>query len=132
NEVMTDEAGRDRIAGLAAGKVQVHVQHPATGFDYRDGVETGSTEVDFVLVPEQDPRSVGSRWEPGPKPGDPAPEIAVARWLSSQRGPRLRDLRGRVVVLQFACAYNPAVEAAATSLEALLQRYGSRGVTFVS
>jgi len=126
--IVTDAAGRYRISGLAAGKVQVNVQHPPSGFDYRDGVETGATDVDFVLVPEPAP----ARPEPRLKPGDAAPEITVAQWLTGPHGPRLQALRGRIVVLQFACAHNPAVEAETARLDALRRRFGRRGVTFLS
>jgi hypothetical protein len=127
-QVVTDAAGRYRISGLAAGKVQVNVQHPPSGFDFRDGVETGATNVDFVLIPEPAPAGPTPRL----KPGDAAPEITVARWLTGPRAPRLQGLRGQVVVLQFACAHNPAVEAETARLDALRRRYGRLGVTFLS
>jgi Carboxypeptidase regulatory-like domain/Thioredoxin-like len=126
-EVVSDEAGRYRVENLSPGKVQVNVNHRTAGWDYRNNVETGSTNVDLVLTPAEPPRP-----RDGLKPGVVAPEIAVAQWLNSKSGRRLQELRGQIVLLQFASAYNPAVEAASEQLKALHRKYGGRGVSIMA
>jgi protocatechuate 3,4-dioxygenase beta subunit len=133
SETVTDEQGRYRIEGLAAGKLFLSLNHPTYGWDYRDNIDAGATGIDFVLVPEQEPRP-----KPVLKPGDAAPEIAVARWLTGEAdgrlpgAPGLKALRGRVVVLQFAMAHNPAVESCSARLAALQRRYGRDRVAVVA
>jgi protocatechuate 3,4-dioxygenase beta subunit len=122
-EFVTDAQGRYRITGLAPGKFQVNANHPTLGFDARNDVEAGATNIELVLMPNG-PRPI--RAKPRIKPGDAAPEIAVARWLNGKPGAKLKELRGRVVVLQFASPYNPAVEAANRRLNALQRRHGKR------
>lgn len=116
----TDDRGRYRIEGLPPGRAQLSLEHPGAEFDFRV-VETGATDADFVLL----------RRESAPprdrlKPGDAAPEIGPATWLNGRGIPSLKALRGKVVLLQFGAAHNPAVEATARQLEALTRRYGGR------
>jgi peroxiredoxin len=124
---VTDAQGRYRIERLAAGRVQVELEHPAYSFEFRNSVQTGSTRVDFTLTPDESRRPKERL-----KPGDPAPEIAAAQWLNGGGARSLKSLRGQVVVLQFATPYNPAVEAASDRLNALRRKYGARGVSILA
>jgi protocatechuate 3,4-dioxygenase beta subunit len=127
-EAVSDDAGRYRIENLSPGKVQVNVNHPTYGWDYRNNVETGSTNVEIVLTPQEPPRLPGQRL----KPGAAAPEITVAQWLNGQDGKTLKALRGQVVLLLFGTPHNPAVEAASEQLAALQRKYGRRGVAIMA
>jgi protocatechuate 3,4-dioxygenase beta subunit len=127
-EAVSDDAGRYRIENLSPGKVQVNVNHPTYGWDYRNNVETGSTNVEIVLTPQEPPRLPGQRL----KPGAAAPEITVAQWLNGQDGKALKALRGQVVLLLFGTPHNPAVEAASEQLAALQRKYGRRGMAIMA
>jgi protocatechuate 3,4-dioxygenase beta subunit len=125
--VTTDANGRYRIEQLAAGKIQVSLNHPTYGDEYRNNVETGSTNVDFVLVPREEPIPRDRL-----KSGAPAPEITGVQWLNGKSIPRLQELRGQVVLLLFATPHNPAVEAASAQLAALHRKYAGRGVEIIA
>lgn len=127
-EAVSDDAGRYRIENLSPGKVQVSVNHPTYGWDYRNNVETGSTNVEIVLTPQEPPRLPGQRL----KPGAAAPEITVAQWLNGQDGKTLKELRGQVVLLLFGTPHNPAVEAASAQLAALHRKYAGRGLAIIA
>lgn len=123
-QTKTDAQGRYRVTGLPPGKkmtVQVVAEEMAGD---RIGVPVGSTDVDFVLAPNQS-RLPEARL----KPGSPTPPLSGLRVLSGRSLPRLK---GQVVLLQFASAYNPAVEQQSRWLRQLHARYASRGLRIVA
>jgi peroxiredoxin len=107
--------------------VDIMVSHPRYGWNVRKGVATGSKDVDIILV---------SKEETTPpvvfRPGDRAPDLEVAQWLNGEGPESLKALRGKVVVLQFATAYNPAVEAQNEVLKALHVKYASQGLVILA
>jgi protocatechuate 3,4-dioxygenase beta subunit len=122
--VTTDAQGRYRVEKLAAGQVQLSLQHPAYGYEYQDRVIVGSANVDLVMIPQEQASA-----PPMPAPGEAAPELRTVRWLNASAGgkrvPALKALRGKVVVLQFATPHNPAVERSTARLKQLLQQHGA-------
>ncbi|MEJ5251067.1 MAG: carboxypeptidase regulatory-like domain-containing protein [Chthonomonadetes bacterium] len=123
-QATTDNQGRYRVTGLPAGK-KMMVQITAEGMTgYRIDVPVGSVDVNFVLTPYQ-VRLPEARL----KPGSPAPPLSGLRVLSGRSLPRLK---GQVVLLQFASAYNPAVEEQSRWLRKLQARYASRGLRIVA
>jgi RNA polymerase sigma factor (sigma-70 family) len=64
-----------------------------------------------------------------PKVGTHAPDVQVARWLNGASIKSLRDLRGKVVVLQFSSAFNNAAKASNEMLKAL---HGKAGVVVLA
>lgn len=66
--------------------------------------------------------------------GNPAPELAVARWLEgqSEAGPRkLADLRGKVVLLDFWAMWSSPGIAAFPHFREFQARYGSKGFEII-
>jgi protocatechuate 3,4-dioxygenase beta subunit len=140
-EARTDGAGMYRLTGLPPGRVSVMLSHSRYESDWRTDVETGSTGVDFTLVPRRDPRPPATL-----KPGSVAPEIdllaegggtreppgTAVEWISGTPIRSWRDLHGKVVVLQFACAHNAAVEAVSRTLADLHRRYAGRGLVVLA
>lgn len=123
-EARTDAQGRYRVEGLPPGKRMSISVEAEDLWGRRTGVFVGSTGVDFVLTPSQS-RVPATRL----KPGSPAPSLSGVRVLSGGSAPRFQ---GHVVLLQFACAYNQAVEEQSQWLKRLYARYASRGLQVVA
>ncbi|MBM4083475.1 MAG: redoxin domain-containing protein [Planctomycetes bacterium] len=123
----TDDQGRYQLTGLANGKVHVKVNHLDYSSESRQEVQTGTGSLDFVLTPQR-----GRKPKVVLKVGDAAPEIEVTGWLQGEGLKELRELRGKVVLLQFAAPYNPAVEPCNEKLKELHQKYAQDGLVIVS
>ncbi len=65
------------------------------------------------------------------KPGRPAPELSIARWVGGTRH-SLQDSRGRVVVLNFGGLTSKATDGTREALKRLQARYRAHPVTFLS
>lgn len=125
-DLLTDAQGHYRVENLAPGKVNISVSYRNL-HDWRSNVPTGSTDVDFILVPEEKPIPKQKL-----KPGDVAPEIIVARWLNGREIKGIRALKGKVVLVQFACPYNPAVEESNKHLTELHKKYALKGLVILA
>lgn len=65
------------------------------------------------------------------RPGRPAPELSIARWVGGTRQ-SLQDSRGRVVVLNFGGLTSKATDGTREALKRLQVRYRAHPVTFLS
>jgi thiol-disulfide isomerase/thioredoxin len=70
---------------------------------YHDYVSKSGGEIDMEAVPDGRADMPLAMEKPMPKPkvGEMAPEIAAAEWINLKEAPTLRELRGKVVVLDF-------------------------------
>lgn len=119
----TDEQGRYRIENLPhKPEAYVRVSHPDYEEDYQYGVNPDDGPVDFMLLPKAKPLPVLA------KPGEPAPPLACAYWLNSERL-TWRKLRGKVVLLAFLSAGSGPSEDLLPTLKTLHNRYADRGFT---
>src|SRR5262249_38933311 len=96
---------------------------PGYGSDRQQQVKVGTNNARLTLVATE---AVAARPVP-PKVGGPAPELAVAQWVNGNGVKSLSELRGKVVVLQFASSYKPAARASNEALKSLHARLRETG-----
>jgi protocatechuate 3,4-dioxygenase beta subunit/peroxiredoxin len=119
----TDEQGRYRIENLVHGQgAYVRVSHPNYEEDYQYNVDPDAGPVNLVLTPKFIPAKVLA------KPGEPAPELACAHWLNSERL-TWKKLEGKVVLLAFSAAGAGPCERLLPTLQDLHERHAAQGFT---
>jgi len=64
--------------------------------------------------------------------GDIAPEINAQEWINSDKPVKLKDLRGKIVVVEFWATWCPPCRISIPHLVEMYEKYKDKGVVFVS
>jgi len=131
--VMTDVNGKFRMDPVVDKELDLSVFYPDKGFKTFEKVATNRT--DTVLVFDKPDERQKNTWEYNPRgmvllEGKPSPELNIERWVTGEPV-RIRDLKGKIVVLNFFLTSMWAARDWLRLTSAITREYGDDGVVVI-